>query len=224
MESPQLIATTRDLIGKKVSNLRKNGQTPVVLYGQETDNRHLAVDSKNFSKLAQTAGSSTLVDLIVDDAKPVKVLIQDTQYEPLTGKLIHADLFQVKMSEKLQTEIPLNFIGESPAVKDLDGNLITAKDALNIEAYPQDLVSQLDVDISTLATFDDKITVADITVPSAITVLDDPEETVAVVTPPRSDEELEAELAETSDEAEAAAIAATEEASGEKKEEEEAAE
>lgn len=225
MDTPSITATTRETLGKQVNVLRKQGQMPVVLYGNDVKNQHLAVDAKNFGQVYRHAGSSTLIDVVIDDKKPVKVLVNDAQYDPMTGALIHADLLQVKLDEKIQTEIALTFVGESPAVKDMEGNLVTTKDALKVEAYPQDLVSEIEVDISPLATFDDKLTVADIKVPKGIEIIDDMEETLAVVTPPRSEEELEAELAETTDDAEAAAIAATEEASTEKPEgEEEAAE
>ena len=216
MESPILNAKSREYRGKKVKVLRNQGMTPVVMYGHGVSNQDLSVDTKSFTKLTKEAGTSTLIDLAIDDKKAVKVLMHDVQHDPVTGGVLHADLFQVKMDEKIQTEVPLTFVGESAAVKDLEGNLVTTKDALNVEAFPQDLVSELEVDLSALATFDDKITVGDVKVPATITVLDDAEETLAIVTPPRSEEELEAELAPTTEEAEAAAIAATEEASTEK--------
>lgn len=225
MSNQILTATVREVLGKKVKNLRAQGQTPVVVYGNGVKTLHLTVDTKGFTKLLNEAGTSSLVDLQVEGMKPVKVLIADYQHDPMTDMLIHADLHQVKLDEKIQTDIALNFVGEAPAVKDLGGNLVTTRDAIEVEAFPQDLVSELDVDISSLVTFDDKITVADITVPATITVLTDAEEPVAVVTAPRSDEELEAELAETTSDAEAAAVAATAEASEKKPEgDEEAAE
>ncbi len=223
MDSPVLNAIPREIIGKKVKTLRQIGQLPVIAYGHGTANRNLTVQGKEFTKLASAAGSSTLVDLIINTDSPVKVLIHDLQYDPLTGNITHADLLEVKMNEKLQTEIALRFTGEAPAVKELEGNLVTTKDALKVEAFPQDLLPEIEVDISRLVTFDDKITVADVKVPSTITILDDPEETLAVVTAPRSEAELEAELAPTTEEAEAAAVAATEEASSEKVVEEVAA-
>jgi large subunit ribosomal protein L25 len=133
---------------------------------------------------------------------------------------MHADFYQVRMTEKLETEIPLRFVGESPAVKDLEGNLITEKDALEIRCLPADLVPEFEVDLSLLKTFDDVIKVADVRVPKTIEVLHDADEVIALVTAPRSDEELEAELAPTGAEAEAAAIAEMEA----KAEEEKAAE
>lgn len=220
MKVPVLIAKPRTVLGKQVKQLRQQGQLPVVLYGHQAENQNLAVDNRQFTKLTETVSSSTLVDLEIDNEKPIKVLIHDAQYDPVSGYLLHADLFQVKLDEKLQTEIPLSFVGEAPAVKDLEGNLVITKNALKVEAFPQNLVSEIEVDISDLATFDDKLIVADIKAPADIEVLDDPEETLAIVTPPRSEEELEAELAPTTEEAEAAAIAATEEASSEKPTEE----
>lgn len=215
MDSATITAKTRDTLGKKVKVLRRQGQLPVVLYGHGTETKHLSVDAKQFGQLFKEAGTSTLVDVTIDEQKPVKVLIHGSQVHPVTGQLVHADLFQVKLDEKIQTEIPLTFIGESPAVADLEGNLVTPKTTLKVEAFPQDLVSEIEVDIAALQTFENKITIANITVPATITLLDDPEETVAVVTPPRTEEELAEELAETTAEEEQAAVAATEEASAE---------
>lgn len=213
--SEQLTVTTRDIIGKKVKDLRQAGFIPAVLYGSNNPARNLAINAKQFSKVSKEAGSSTLVDLIIDEAKPIKVLIHDRQYNTITGQPIHADLFQVKLTEKMQTEIPLSFIGESEAVESLGGSMLTVKDSVNVEAFPQDLVSEIEIDISRLATFEDKITVADVKPPAGVTILDELSETIAVVNAPRTDEELEAELAETTPEEEDAAVAATEAASTE---------
>jgi large subunit ribosomal protein L25 len=95
------------------------------------------------------------------------------------------------MSEKITTAIPIEFIGESPAVKDLEGNLITSKDEIEVECLPGDLISEIKVDISALKTFDDMIHVKSLNLASTIEVLDDPEDIIAQVTPPRSEEELE---------------------------------
>ncbi|MEK7461348.1 MAG: 50S ribosomal protein L25 [Patescibacteria group bacterium] len=201
-----LSAELRTVQGKKVKTLRKAGQTPVVLYGHGIEPTTLSVPAKPFSQIWKEAGSSQLIDLMIDGKPAVKVLVHDIQEHPVTSVLLHADLYQVKMTEKLETEIPLKFIGEAPAVKDLEGNLITEKDSLEIRCLPGDLVPEFEVDISVLATFDDVIKVADVKVPASIEVLNDPEETVALVTAPRSEEELEAELAEPVATAEAEAI------------------
>lgn len=206
MTTLTLSAKIRTIHGKKNGQLRRTGQVPAVLYGHGVSPTPLQMEAKTLTKTWKTAGSSQLVDVAIDEKAPVKVLIHDIQEHPVTGAILHADLYQVKMTEKLETEIPLKFVGEAPAVKDLEGSLITEKDSLEVRCLPGDLVAEFEVNISSLATFDDVITVADIKVPSAIEVLNDPEETVALVTPPRSEAELEAELAEPVAGAEAEAI------------------
>lgn len=222
MPTFKLAAKTRSEIGKKVKVLRRQGSLPAILYGHGTDPRPLTINLKDFNKIFADAGSNQLVDLEVDNKTPIKILIHDLQDHPVADDPVHVDLYQVKMTEKLETEIPLEFIGEAPAVKDLEGNLITEKDSLEVRCLPADLVAQFEVDISSLKTFDDVIRVNDIKIPQAIEVLNDPEEIIALVTAPRSEEELAEELAPTGEEAEKAAIAEIEAKADEVKATEEA--
>jgi large subunit ribosomal protein L25 len=205
MDTPTLKATTRTMMGKQVKLLRSNGQLPGVLYGHGQESTSLTFDTIEYNKLFRKAGMSTLVDLVIDEAKPVKVLLHAPQVHPAKAHTIHADFYAVKMTEKLQTEIPLHFIGESEAVDVLDGSLATQLDALNVECFPDKLVSSIEVDLSALKTFDDIIRVENIVVPEGIEVLNDPEEVVAVVNAPRSEEELEALDAEVQSDEEAVA-------------------
>jgi len=186
-----LEADLREILGSKVKQLRSQGKIPANLYGRGFENLNLSLNKSVFEKILKDAGSSTIVDLVVKDKETYKILIHEPQRDPVTGQIIHADLYKVDMKQELQTEIPLDFVGESPAVEDLEGNLITAKDALEVKCLPDKLVSQIEVDISVLKTFDDAIKVEDIKVPEGIEVLNDLEEIVAQVTPPRSEEELE---------------------------------
>ncbi len=190
MEKITLNAKKRDLTGKKVSNLRKDGFIPASLYGHDTKPVNLMVDTKEFKKAFDKAGSSTLVDLIVTDGGNQKVLIHDVQFHPVSEVPLHADFYKIKMTEEIETEIPLEFIGESPAVKDLEGNLITNKKEIKIKCLPTDLISELQIDISGLKTFEDKILISDLKLPSGIEILEEPEDTIALVNPPRSEEEL----------------------------------
>lgn len=221
MEDLILKSKKRDLTGKKVNQLRAQGELPVVLYGKEIKPLNLTINQKEFEKISKTAGTSTLVNLAIENEKPVKVLIQDLQFDPVKDNIIHADLYQVKMTEKIRTEIPLKFVGESAAVKESDGNLITNRDVLEVECLPDDLVSEIEVDISKLKTFEDFIHIKDIKVPEKINVLNDLEEVVALVEPPKTEEELEKELAPEAKEEEKAAIEGIEaEAEAEKAKEE----
>ncbi len=207
MDTLTLSAAVRTVTGKQVKELRKAGSTPVVMYGHGTEPTALTVDSKQLADVWHKAGSSQLVDVVIDGQKPTKVLIHDIQRHVVSNTILHADFYLVKMTEKLETEIPLKFIGESPAVEDLEGTLVTEQDSLEVRCLPGDLVPEFEVDLSKLVTFDDVIKVSDIKVPSTIEILTDADQLVAMVNPPRTEEELEAELAPSGEEAEKAAIA-----------------
>lgn len=185
-----LNAKTRLEIGKKVSQIRTAGKIPAVLYGHKIKPQSLMVDYSAFQKAFTTGGESTLVDLTIDDQKPVKVLIQDYQLDPLTNQFVHVDFHQVRMDEKLHTEIELKFINESPAVKGLGGILVTNIHALAVTCLPQDLVHAIEVDLSALKSFSDVIHVSDIKVPAGITVLTPTHEVTVLVQPPRSEKEM----------------------------------
>lgn len=192
MDTLILAAASRILVGKKAQQLRRRQRIPGVVYGHGLTNQNVEVDRGAFQKIWRRAGSSSLVNLSVDEQPAVKVLIQSIQRHPTTADVDHVDFYRVRMSEKLQTEIELNFIGESPAVKEQGGILVRTMDKVKVECLPGDLVHVIDVDLSGLKTFDDRIHVSDLAVPTGITLLEKSDEVVASITPPRSEAELEA--------------------------------
>lgn len=179
---------------KKPSELRRTGLVPAIIYGKKYESLPLQLNLKEFTNLFHEAGSSNLVDLNID-GKSVKTLIHEVQRHPMSNAIIHVDFLKIDMKEKLKTEIPLEFVGETTLVIDQEGSLITSKDAVEVECLPSDLVDHIDVDISVLTDFDMNIKVEDLRIPEGIEILDDPEEVIALVQPPRSEEEL-AELDE----------------------------
>ncbi len=190
MDTIVLKADRRTIEGKATKKLRQANSLPAVVYGHGVPSRSVTVDAIDFQKAYRTAGSSSLVDLAIDGAAPVKVLIHAVQPHTTKSTPIHIDFYQVRMTEKVQTDIDLNFIGESAAVKEAGGILIRTLDQVKVECLPGDLVPAIDVDLSALKTFTDRIHVKDIVIPTGITILDGGEEVVASVTPPRSEEEL----------------------------------
>lgn len=187
-----LPAAIRTVVGKAVRHLRKQGELPIILYGHDVEPTTLSVPLPSFRKVFREAGQSTLIDVQLGKDNPVKALIHDVQRDPVSDEIIHADLYKVNMTEKVKTDVPLKFVGEAPAVKELEGSLITQKDHVTIEALPGDLIPEIEVDISPLQTFEDTIKISSIKakIPPAVTVVDDDEDIVALVTPPRSEEEL----------------------------------
>jgi large subunit ribosomal protein L25 len=161
---------------------------PAVLYGKGLDNKNLKVKKVDFEKSFRTAGESNLIDLDFGSG-PVKVLVKDVQHDVMKNFLTHADFYQVNMKEKITTEIPLHFIGEAKAIKELGGTLIKDMDSLEVECLPSDLVDHIDVDISVLNTYDDAIRVSDLKLPKGIALVHHTNEMIAAVKEPKVEEE-----------------------------------
>jgi large subunit ribosomal protein L25 len=195
-----LKAEPREQTGKQVNQLRRDGRVPAVLYGHKVKPQNLTVARGELEKVYRRAGGSSIVNVKLPKGEQ-NVLIQEVQEDPRTGLFLHADFFQVKMDEKIKAEVPLEFEGEAAAVRELDGILVTNLNELEVECLPGDLPSEIKIDISTLKTFEDDITVADIKAPGGVDILNDPEANVVTVSPPRTQEELE-ELEETPEEEE----------------------
>lgn len=187
-----LEAKTRIEKGRKTYTLRAAGSVPAVVYGSGTQPRNVSVDRNQFVKMYQEAGESSIVELKIDGGALLHVLIQDYQIDPLRTEFTHIDFRSIDMNKEIETEVELEFVGESAAVKALGGTFIPSLETVDIRALPSKLVRSIKVDISSLATFDDVIRVSDLQVPEGVTILSDVEQAVACVEPPRSEEEMKA--------------------------------
>lgn len=188
----KLNVTARTETGKALEALRQKDLIPAVVYGHDVDPVSLSVNYLDFSRALKTAGESTLIELSLDGKKPVNVLIQDVATHPLTGRFMHVDFYQVNMKEEIETDVPLEFVGESAAVKALSGVLVRSLEEVKIKCLPSNLPHALEVDLAKLATFDDAIKVGDIVLPQGVELLDDAETIVATVAAPRTEAEMEA--------------------------------
>ncbi len=206
-----LTAQPRDLVGKKVKNLRKKGLLPAVVYGHSLKPKALAIPYQEFEKVYQKAGKSTIISLVLPKEGKKKALIADVQTHPVTRRFLHADFHEVRMTEKITAEVPLKFVGVAPAVKERDGVLVKNMDTVEVSCLPSDLPHEIEVDISSLVDFDSSIHIKDLKVGSRVELTADPEEVVALVEPPRSEEELAA-LEEVPEEVKAPEVIAEEEA------------
>lgn len=177
---------------EKASTIRSQGRIPAVAYGRGIPSRVLSVSFLDFSRVYGKAGENTLVELSLAKEKPCKALIHDVQVDPLSGKFIHIDFYQVRMDEKVETSVPLTFVGESPAVRSLGGILIKALDEVEVSCLPADIPHEFSVDISVLETFSDQIRISDIVAPKGVLIVSEPETAVALVERPRSDAEMAA--------------------------------
>lgn len=212
MEKFALQTQSRELTHRNSKHLYREGLIPAEVYGHNTDNVHVAINEIEFIKLLRDAGESTIIELTLPDGSTKNVIVQNVQNHYLTTKPIHVDFFAVNMTEKLTTNVAIEFIGESEAVKALGGTLVTMLSEVEVECLPADLPSHFEVDIAALKTFDNVLTVADIPHSDKVEIKADPEEAVAKVQEPR---DIEAELAEEEvSEEEAVAAVAGEEAEG----------
>ncbi|MBI4992961.1 MAG: 50S ribosomal protein L25 [Candidatus Magasanikbacteria bacterium] len=178
---------------KNADIVRAAGQLPGVLYGQGIESVSLAADRVKFQKLYDQAGESSLIDFTVEGGKePVKVLIQDIQYDPVKQKPIHFDLRQIRMDKEMDVTIQIHFINEPPAVKGLGGTLNKSVEEIDVRCLPKDLIGLVEVDLSVLQTFDDAIHIKDIKFPDGIKVMDKLDLVVAKVMPPLTEEQLKA--------------------------------
>lgn len=191
----QLSAKIRETFGKQNKALRKSGSVPAVLYGHGVDTVSLTLDSKEFAKIYKKAGESTIVNLNIEDKGKTKeqpIIINEIGFDPVTDQIIHADLYAVRMDEKITANIPLVFIGESDAVKMLGGILIKNVHEVQVASLPKDLPHEIVVDISAIKTFADHICLKDLKLTAGAEIKNDLNEIVALVKPPRSEEELKA--------------------------------
>ncbi len=202
---PALAATHRELIGKAVAQLRRDGRLPAVVFGHGLDSMPVTLDAHDFDQLRRHLGANALVDLSVDGKKPQPVLIHGVQVHRLTRRPIHADLFVVKMTEEMTVDVPLVPVGASAAVDDLGGTLLLIVEAVKVKALPDHLPQSIDVPVERLVDFDAVLKVSDLIIPADATLLTDPDEIVAKVAPPRIEVvEVAPEAAEAAAEGEVA--------------------
>jgi len=190
--------------GKKIKALREKGIMPAVLYGPKIKNRLLEVDFKEFEKIFKEAGENTLISLGVGGLKEkYLVLIHNPARDPLTQKPIHVDFYQPSLEKEIEAKVPIVFEEEAPAVKNLGGTLIKNIQELEIKALPQSLPKEIKVDVSSLNTFEDNISIKDLNVPEGVEVLRNPGDIIAQVTPlEKVEEELEKPIEEKVEEVE----------------------
>jgi large subunit ribosomal protein L25 len=176
--------------GRRVKDLRRQGLIPAELYGKGIENMHLAVKSKDFKNVFKEAGESSIINIVIFDKnkkEEIPVLIHDIQKDYLTDDIIHIDFYRVRMDEKIRTHIPLEFVGESPAVKNYGGILNKSMLEIEIEALPKDLPHNISVDISQIKELDQSIYVKDLSIPKNVKILVDPETVIATVSLPKEE-------------------------------------
>jgi len=210
MDKLELKVANRGILGKKVKHLRRQGITPVHVFGHGIESLALQCDARELERVLSQAGQTRLINLkLAKEKKPRTVVVREFDRDWRKGQLVHVDFYQVKMEEKIRVEVPVVLLGEAPALKSKENMLEHELGAFTVECLPAKIPNNIEVDISSLTELDQAIRVKDITLDKDITVLNNPDLVVAKISfrPVEKVEEkvveevLEAEVAEEAAEA-----------------------
>lgn len=188
MNKVTLKAEARTIEGRKVKKLRKEGILPGNIYGKAVKSQSIQIVLKDFIKVYKEVGETGLVTLTVGkEEKPV--LIHNLQVNPVSDEPVHADFLQVDLKEKVEADIPVELVGESPAEKQSLGTVVQYVNEIKVEALPTDLPEKFEVDTSLLAEVDQAVMVKDLKYDkSKVEIKTNPDEIVAKVEPPQKEE------------------------------------
>lgn len=195
MEDIVLEASRREVIGKQVRALRREGKLPAILYGYHIGSIPISLDFRQASYILSKVSSSQLVKVVLDGGVSHTALLRERQRHPVTGDLLHLDFQAVSMTEKLRTMVRIDLQGDAPAVKNFNAVMVTGQEEVEVECLPGDLPDRIEVSLAGLKEIGDAIYVKDLEVSSAVEILTDGEEMVVLMTAPAAElaEEEEAE-------------------------------
>jgi len=200
--------SNRSIFGKKVANLRKAGIMPVHLYGGDTGSLSLQGDYAEISKLLPRVGLNIPVSVVLEDGKVGEIcFVREVQIHPLTQDILHVDFMRVDVKSKITASVPIEVVGDSPAVRLLGGTLILNLQLINVESLPLNVPEKFTIDITPIEDFETAIHVSDLSIEDDVTITNPSDALVARVAPPRveveevSDEDAEGAEGEVDGEA-----------------------
>ncbi len=169
-----------------LDSLKKEAKIPAVFYGKKTESTPISILKKDFISVWKKAGESGVVSIKTEKGV-VDTLIQDVDVDPVTDIPRHADFYVFEKGKKVEVSVPLEFVGVSPAVKDLGGLLVKSLHDLKISADPQHIPHDIEVDVSSLVDFDSQILASQVKLPAGVTLMENPDEVVASASAPREE-------------------------------------
>jgi len=179
MEKIVLDAVKRNVIGKQVKALRREGKVPAVIYGSDVEALPITLDSRETTKTLNKVSGSTILTISVEGQEHA-TLVREIQQDYIKGTLLHVDFLAVSMKEKLRTHVSLSLVGEAPVLEEFSAMIMSGLDQIEVECLPNDLPSVIEVDISILTELGQSIHVKDIPAIPNVEFLTDPEELIAV--------------------------------------------
>ena len=188
-----LKATRREVIGKKVKALRREGKLPGVVYGKGVEPEPILLDLKETTLALRGQTTSHLVKLEVDGVARTS-LVRDKQYHFIKGQLLHVDFQAVSMTEKLITAVPIRLVGTAPVVKEFEAMLLNELDELEVEAFPADLPEYIEVDVSSLTEVGDNIVVGSLNLGDKVDIRHGADEVIVIAIFAAAEEIIEEEV------------------------------
>ena len=208
MEQIELKVTNREALGKEVRFLRRQGITPVHLFGPGVESASLQCETTNLKQVLAEAGQTTLINLKVNNEKrPRTVMVREIQTAPLKGELLHVDFYQVQMTEMVKVDVPIVLVGEAPATRSKENTLIQALNSLTVQCLPAKMPNSIELDITSLTEPEQALRVKDIELDEEVTVINDPEQVLVIISS-RPIEKLEEPVVAEIEEVEAPEAAA----------------
>ena len=190
-ERPSITLSDRQVIGKKVKVLRREGFVPVHYYGSGIESLSLQASGATLRKVVDEAGANIPVEVDVEGTAGSDIcFVREVQWHPVNGALLHVDFMRVDVRQVVTAEVPVVLTGQSEAVRELGGVLIQPFQTLPVEALPLDMPKEVTVDITSLLMFGDAVRVGDIEVEEAFTILRDDDDLLVTVQEPRIEEEI----------------------------------
>ncbi len=199
----ELSAEPRNVFGKHVRRLRRQGIVPANIYGHGAS-RAIQAPVRALERLLAQGGRTSVIAIAVD-GRSETALFKTLQRDPRSGQILHIDFQAVSMEEQVTSVVPIRFVGESVAVTKLDGVMTHPRTELHVSARAADLPDAIEVDVSTITELHGAIHVSDLATANAYAILDPADEVLAIVQPPKRVEEVEVEEAEAAAEERAAA-------------------
>ena len=175
-----------------MSQLRAASLIPGCLYGPGTENVSLKIKKADFDKAFAQAGESHLIDLTIDSGSPVKVIVKDLQRNAVKDDVMHVDFYKVNKDVKITTEIPLHFVGESKAVKELGGIIAKEMNSVKVKCLPGDLVDFIEIDLSVLVNINDAVRMHELKLPNGMEFVSHTDEVVVHVIETKAEAEVAA--------------------------------
>jgi len=193
MEKVVINAEKRDVVGKKVGSLRRQGLIPGVMYGHNEPPFPIIMNAREIERVINNLTSSSIVTVKVD-GESHQALIREKQKDYIRNQIIHIDFQILSLKEKIRSKIEVKLVGVAPAVKNFNGIVLQEREFIDVEALPADLPERITVDISGLENIGDLIRVGDLDISDAVTVFDDVNDVIVSISGAMAEEAVEEEV------------------------------